>query len=77
MFTFNGFVCFTDIPKMKSVKKLIILELHCWANKSQGLNMMNLEGQCKYACLLNIMFIHIKYLCNYFDIDNLKFIKFF
>lgn len=43
---------------MKLVKKLIILELHCWANKNQELNMMNLEDQCKYACLLNIMFIH-------------------
>lgn len=43
---------------MKLVKKLIILELHCWANKNQELNMMNLEDQCKYACLLIIMFIH-------------------
>lgn len=40
---------FTDIPKMKSSKKLIILELRYWANKSLGLNMMNLVDQCKYT----------------------------
>lgn len=49
---------FTVIPKMKSPKKSIRFELHCWENKSPEPNMMNMVDLCKYPKIVLIIILY-------------------